>query len=108
MPNITITRRAAEHIASALIKRGSGIGVRLGVKAAGCTGLSYTMEFADAVNEEDEVFEDFGARVLVDILSLPHLDGTELDFTREGLSEGFKFNNPNALSQCGCGESFNT
>ena len=90
-----------------LAKRGKGIGVRLGVKTSGCSGMAYKLEFADAAEPDDHVFESGGLKVLVDPKSLPYLDGTELDFTREGLNEGFKFNNPNVKDACGCGESFN-
>jgi iron-sulfur cluster assembly protein len=83
------------------------VGLRLGVRTSGCSGMAYKLEFADDVNPEDLVFESLGVKVLVDPKSLPYLDGTELDFAREGLNEGFKFNNPNVKDQCGCGESFN-
>ena len=86
---------------------GKGIGVRLGVKTSGCSGMAYKLEFADTAEPDDVVFESRGLKVLVDPRSLPYLDGTELDFAREGLNEGFKFNNPNVKDQCGCGESFN-
>ncbi len=104
---ITLSERAAMHVTSFLAKRGKGVGVRLGVRTSGCSGLAYKLEFADEVNPEDHVFESQGVKVLVDPQSLPYLDGTELDFAREGLNEGFKFNNPNVKDQCGCGESFN-
>jgi iron-sulfur cluster assembly protein len=82
------------------------VGVRLGVKTTGCSGLAYKLEFVDQPADEDLAFDSFGVRVLVDPKSLPYIDGTELDYTREGLNEGFKFNNPNVKSECGCGESF--
>jgi len=104
---ITMTENAAKHVAAFLAKRGKGIGVRLGVKTSGCSGMAYKLEFADAAEPDDHVFESGGLKVLVDPKSLPYLDGTELDFTREGLNEGFKFNNPNVKDACGCGESFN-
>ncbi len=104
---ITLTNTAAERVKSFLEKRGKGVGLRLGVKTTGCSGMAYTMEFADEVDEDDTVFEDKGVQVLIDPKSLVYLDGTELDFTREGLNEGFKFNNPNEKDRCGCGESFN-
>ncbi len=104
---ITITEKAAQHVASYLAKRGRGIGLRFGVRTSGCSGMAYKLEFVDAANPEDHVFESHGVRVLVDPKSLPYIDGTELDFVREGLNEGFKFNNPNIKDQCGCGESFN-
>ena len=104
---VMVTEKAAKHISSFIAKRGKGVGVRLGVKTPGCSGMSYKLEFADEANPEDIVFESHGVKVLVDPKSLPYLDGTELDFTREGLNEGFRFNNPNVKDACGCGESFN-
>jgi iron-sulfur cluster assembly protein len=104
---ITLTERAADHVRNFIIKRGRGIGLRLGVRTTGCSGLAYVLEFADDRNEGDQEFESHGVRVLVDAKSLPYVDGTELDFAREGLNEGFKFNNPNVKDSCGCGESFN-
>lgn len=104
---ITMTERAAERVRNFLDNRGSGVGLRLGVKTSGCSGMSYVLEFADEVEPEDEVFEDHGVKIVVDPKSLLYLDGTELDFAREGLNEGFKFNNPNVKDACGCGESFN-
>ena len=104
---ITLTDRAAEHVQRYIEKRGKGVGVRLGVKTTGCSGLAYKLEFADDIQPEDQQFESNGVRVLVDPKSLAYLDGTELDFVREGLNEGFKFNNPNEKDRCGCGESFN-
>jgi iron-sulfur cluster assembly protein len=103
---ITMTESAAKHVANFLAKRGKGIGIRLGVKTSGCSGMAYKLEFADAAEDEDIVFETQGLKVLVDPRSLPYIDGTELDYTKEGLNEGFKFNNPNIKDQCGCGESF--
>jgi iron-sulfur cluster assembly protein len=91
-----------------LAKRGKGIGVRLGVKTTGCSGLAYKLEYADDFAPEDVIFEGHGVKVLVDPKSLPYIDGTELDFVREGLNEGFKFHNPREKDRCGCGESFNT
>ena len=104
---VTLTEAAARHVARNLTKRGKGVGVRLGVKTTGCSGLAYKLEYADVVAPEDVVFEGHGVKVLIDPKSLPYLDGTELDFAREGLNEGFKFNNPNVKDECGCGESFN-
>lgn len=104
---VTLTDAAASHINSYLAKRGKGIGLRLGVQTTGCSGLAYKLEFADEVEASDTEFESQGIRLFVDPKSLPYIDGTELDFGREGLNEGFKFNNPNAKSECGCGESFN-
>lgn len=103
---ISVTESAARHISNFLTKRGKGVGVRLGVKTSGCSGMAYKLEFADAAEAEDIIFESNGVKVLVDPKSLPYLDGTELDFAREGLNEGFRFNNPNVKDECGCGESF--
>jgi len=104
---ITLTESAAKHVAGFLAKRGKGIGIRLGVKTSGCSGMAYKLEFADGAEPDDLVFETQGLKVVVDPRSLPYIDGTELDYTREGLQEGFRFNNPNVKDQCGCGESFN-
>ena len=104
---ITLTEAAAQRVASFLANRGKGLGVRLGVRTSGCSGMAYVLEFADEAQAEDIVFEDRGVKILVDKKSLVYLDGTELDFGKEGLNEGFKFNNPNVKSECGCGESFN-
>lgn len=104
---VTLSEAAARHITKYLTKRGKGIGIRLGVKTSGCSGMAYKLEYADAAEGDDLVFESQGLKVMVDPKSLPYLDGTELDFVREGLQEGFRFNNPNAKNACGCGESFN-
>ena len=104
---ITLTENAARHVADHLAKRGKGVGLRLGVRTSGCSGLAYKLEFADEILPEDQTFESNGVRVLIDPKSLAYLDGTELDFVKEGLNEGFKFNNPNEKDRCGCGESFN-
>ena len=103
---ITLTEQAATRVSNFLAKRGKGIGLRLGVKTSGCSGMAYKLEFADDANPEDIVYESHGLKVLIDPKSLPYLDGTELDYTKVGLKEGFKFNNPNVKDQCGCGESF--
>ena len=103
---ITMSESAAKHVTNFLSKRGKGIGVRLGVKTSGCSGMAYKLEFADSAEADDVVFESQGLKVLVDPKSLPYLDGTELDYAKEGLNEGFRFNNPNVKDQCGCGESF--
>ncbi len=103
---ITVTQAAADRINDFLANRGKGVGLRLGVKTTGCSGMAYVIEFVDELNPEDEVFEDHGVKVVVDRKSLVYIDGTELDFAREGLNEGFQFNNPNEQAQCGCGESF--
>jgi iron-sulfur cluster assembly protein len=103
---ITLTEAAANHVTRYINKRGKGVGVRLGVKVTGCSGLAYKLEYADEQAPEDVIFEGHGVKVLVDPKSLPYLDGTELDFVREGLNEGFKFSNPREKDRCGCGESF--
>ncbi|MCU7827584.1 MAG: iron-sulfur cluster assembly protein IscA [Candidatus Thiodiazotropha sp. (ex Myrtea sp. 'scaly one' KF741663)] len=103
---ITITEAAAKHVQTFLNNRGNGVGIRLAVRTSGCSGMAYEMEFVDELQEEDVVFEGHGVKVVVDPKSLVYLDGTEVDYTREGLNEGFKFNNPNVTSECGCGESF--
>ncbi len=105
--SVTLTEQAAKHVANYLVKRGKGVGLRLGVRTSGCSGMAYKLEFADAVNADDVIFESHGVKVLVDPKSMPYLDGTELDYAREGLNEGFRFNNPNIKDECGCGESFN-
>lgn len=104
---VTMTERAARHVAEFISKRGRGIGLRLGVRTTGCSGMAYKLEYADAVNPDDQQFESHGVRILVDPKSLAYIDGTELDFVREGLNEGFRFNNPKEKNRCGCGESFN-
>lgn len=103
---ITMTEAAARHVNKFIQKRGKGIGIRLGITTTGCSGLAYKLEYADTVASEDQVFETQGLKILVDPKSIPFLDGTELDFVKDGLNEGFKFNNPNEKGQCGCGESF--
>lgn len=105
--SICVTTEAADQITKHLTKRGKGIGLRLGVRTTGCSGMAYKLEFADVAAVEDYVFESSGVKIVVDPKSLPYLDGMELDYAREGLNEGFKFNNPNVKDQCGCGESFN-
>ncbi len=103
---ITLTPAAAEHVKRYLARRGKGQGIRVGVKTAGCSGLAYVLEVFDEPAPEDVIFVDHDVKVAVDPKSLVYLDGTELDYTREGLNEGFKFNNPNVKESCGCGESF--
>ena len=103
---ITLTPAAAQHVSRYLSRRGHGLGVRLGVTTTGCSGLAYKLEYVDEQQPEDLVFEDHGVKVLIDPKSLAYIDGTELDFVREGLNEGFKFNNPNERDRWGCGESF--
>ena len=104
---VTLTEKAANHVQNFLAKRGKGVGLRLGVRTSGCSGMAYKLEFADATNPDDLQFESHGVKLLIDPKSLPYLEGTELDYTREGLNEGFKFRNPNVKDECGCGESFN-
>lgn len=104
--SIQVTEAAARHIRKTIERRGHGIGLRLAVKPSGCSGLSYAMEVADEPGELDTQFESRGVRLLVDPKSLVYLLGVEIDFVREGLSESFKFHNPNAKGTCGCGESF--
>jgi iron-sulfur cluster assembly protein len=104
---VSLSDSAAKHVANFLIKRGKGLGLRLGVRTSGCSGMAYKLEFVDEVNEDDLIFETSGVKIVVDAKSMPYLEGMELDYTREGLNEGFKFNNPNVKDQCGCGESFN-
>ena len=103
---ITLTAAAADRVRSFMEKRGKGVGLRLGVKTTGCSGKAYVMEYADQVEDDDVVFEDQGVKVLINPKSLVYLDGTELDYAKEGLNEGFQFNNPNVKDSCGCGESF--
>jgi len=103
---ITLTESAAKHIRQQIEKSGNGVGLRLGVKKSGCSGFAYTMDIAQEVFENDKVFENFGAKLVVDAESLPFLEGTELTYVKEGLGHVFKFNNPNVKNQCGCGESF--
>ena len=103
---VTLSEKAAKHVAGFLAKRGKGYGLRVGVRTSGCSGMAYKLEFVDEAGDEDLVFESHGIKVVVDPKSLPYLDGTELDYAREGLNEGFKFNNPNVKDECGCGESF--
>ncbi len=103
---ITMSAAAVARVKSFLDVRGCGVGVRLGVKTTGCSGMAYVLEFVDTIEADDIVFEDQGVKVIVDVKSLLYLDGTELDYGREGLNEGFKFSNPNVKDMCGCGESF--
>lgn len=105
--SVTLTEKAASRVQTFLAKRGEGAALRLGVRTSGCSGMAYKLEFADVVNPEDAQFESHGVKVVVDPKSLPYLDGTVLDFAKEGLNEGFKFSNPNVKDECGCGESFN-
>jgi iron-sulfur cluster assembly protein len=104
---VTMTERAARHVSGFLQKRGKGVGLRVGVRTTGCSGMAYKLEYADAAQPEDQTFESHGVKIFVDPKSLAYIEGTELDFVREGLNEGFRFNNPNEKNRCGCGESFN-
>jgi iron-sulfur cluster assembly protein len=104
---VTLSRAAADHVSAFLAKRGKGVGLRLGVRTSGCSGLAYKLEYADETRPEDVTFESHGVTVVIDPKSLPYIDGTELDYTKEGLNEGFRFINPNVKDECGCGESFN-
>ena len=103
---IALTESAASQIRKSLEKRGKGLGLRLGIRKVGCSGLAYTFDYADEVGANDALFESHDAKVVIDRDALPYLDGTTVDFVREGLKESFKFENPNAKAQCGCGESF--
>ncbi len=104
---ITLTESAAGRVRDYLQRRGKGEGLRIGVRTSGCSGKAYVIEYADRIEPDDKVYESHGVKVIIDSKSLVYLDGTEVDFAREGLSEGFKFNNPNVKDSCGCGESFN-
>ena len=103
---MTLTPAAATHVAGFLANRGKGDGVRVAVKTSGCSGLAYVLEFVDGADSADQVFESHGVKIYVDPKSLVYLDGTEMDFVKEGLNEGYKFTNPNQKGECGCGESF--
>ncbi len=104
---VSLTPAAAERVRSFILSRGRGVGLRLGIKKTGCSGFAYVVSYADEVAEGDAVFEDEGVKVIVDAESLRYLDGTEIDFVKQGLNEAFKFRNPNVRGECGCGESFN-
>jgi iron-sulfur cluster assembly protein len=104
---VSITSSAAERVRSYLRKRGHGLGLRVGVKKTGCSGYAYVIDYADSIGDDDSVFEDGGVKVIVDARSLEIIDGTEVDFIKDGLNEAFKFRNPNVKGECGCGESFN-
>ena len=103
---IALTESAAKHVADQLSHRGHGIGIRVGVKTTGCSGMAYVLEFVDKLEVGDSVFEEKGVKVIVDPKSLLYIDGTEMDFVKQGVNEGFEFRNPNAKGECGCGESF--
>lgn len=103
---ISLTPNAAKHVAAQIAARGKGLGIRVGVTTTGCSGMAYVLEFVDDFNSEDTVFENHGIKVVVDPKSLLYLDGTEMDFVKTGVNEGFEFHNPNVKGECGCGESF--
>ena len=103
---ITMSESAAEHVVSQMASRGKGLGIRVGVTTTGCSGMAYVLEFVDDLEESDEVFEDHGIKIVVDPKSLVYIDGTEMDFVKSGINEGFEFRNPNVKGECGCGESF--
>ncbi len=105
--SISLTPTAAERVRTFMASRGKGIGLRLGVKQTGCSGFAYVVSYADVLDAKDVVFEVSDVKVVVDAESLKYLDGTEIDFVRQGLNEAFKFRNPNVKGECGCGESFN-
>ena len=104
---IKLTESAADRVQGYLARRGSGLGLRLGVKKTGCSGFAYVVDYADEVREADILFEDRDVTIVVDRDSLPYIDGTEVDFVKHGLNEAFRFRNPNVKGECGCGESFN-
>lgn len=103
---ITLTQKAADHITKHLQKHGQAIGLRLGVKTTGCSGLAYNLEYVEQSQDTDQIFEQLGIKIFIDPKSMPFIDGTQVDYAREGLNEGFKFTNPNEKASCGCGESF--
>ena len=104
---IQLTESAAERVRSHLDARGAGLGLRLGITKTGCSGYSYVINYADKVGADDVVFEDRGVKIVVDPEALRLIDGTEVDFVKNGLNEAFSFKNPNVAGECGCGESFN-
>lgn len=104
--SITLSEAAARHVSKYLSQRGKGVGVRLGVKTTGCSGLAYKLEYVDEIQPGDALFEQHGVKLMVDPKSLAFIEGTQLDYVREGLNEGFRFINPNERDRCGCGESF--
>jgi iron-sulfur cluster assembly protein len=104
---VTLTPSAADRVRSFLAQRGHGVGLRLGVRKTGCSGYAYVVNYAEEIGELDEVFDNDGIKVIVDRDSLGFVDGTQIDFVRQGLNEAFKFRNPNVKGECGCGESFN-
>lgn len=103
---ITLTENAAKQIRKQLAKRGKGLALRIGVKKVGCSGFAYTFDYADEIRTDDQLFESYDANVVVDVGSFPFLDGSRVDFVKEGLNDSFRFDNPNVDNTCGCGESF--
>jgi len=103
---VSLTDNAAERVRTFLEQRGHGVGLRVGIKKTGCNGYAYIIDYADSVDADDEIFEQQGVKVIVDRKSLELIDGTEVDFVKQGLNEAFKFRNPNVKGECGCGESF--
>ena len=104
---ITLTENAAQRVRDYLTKQRDAVGLRVGVSRTGCSGFAYVVDFANEVQSRDRIFESHGVKVIVDADSLELVDGTEVDFGREGLNQSFKFHNPNVKATCGCGESFN-
>jgi len=104
--SISLTEKAAKQIAKQITKRGHGLGLRLGVKQAGCSGFTYVVDYADELAEGEQVFEEHGVKIVVKDSDLSLLEGVQVDYTREGINEAFRFNNPKATGTCGCGESF--
>ena len=103
---VSLTQPAAERVKTHLEARGKGVGLRVGIKKTGCSGYAYVVNYADDIADSDVVFEDYGVKVVVDKKSLELIDGTEVDFVKQGLNEAFRFRNPNVTGECGCGESF--
>jgi iron-sulfur cluster assembly protein len=103
---VSLTESAAERVRSYLSARGQGVGLRVGIKKTGCSGYAYVVNYADVVEDEDVIFEQHGVKIVVDTKALELIDGTEVDFVKQGLNEAFQFRNPNVTGQCGCGESF--
>ena len=103
---ISLTESAAERVRSYLERRGHGVGLRIGIKKTGCSGYAYVIDYADSIDPDDVVFDELGVKVVVDNDSLKLIDGTQVDFVKEGINEAFKFRNPNVKGECGCGESF--
>lgn len=104
--SISLTETAARHVADQLNSRGHGIGIRVGIKTTGCSGMAYVLEFVDKLDVGDQVFENHGVKIVVDPKSLVYIDGTQMDYVKQGVNEGFEFRNPNVKGECGCGESF--